>query len=127
MPEGFHPFPSRTRKLRPPGPMILGPQGPGKVGRCQVSVKRPSFIDGLFAFLLRKKRRTKWQASLGLVPPVRQRREVFLSSTAAWPKRYPISFRIPNTKLISSGGSLFWEQRLRQEFPTETLVFRADV
>ena len=37
MPEGFHPFPYRTRKLRPPGLRILGPQGPGKVSRCQVA------------------------------------------------------------------------------------------
>ena len=39
IPEGFHPFSSRTRKLRPPGPMILG-FTPGKVGRCQVKAKR---------------------------------------------------------------------------------------
>jgi hypothetical protein len=39
MPEGFHPFPSRTRKLRPPGPMILGAQAPGKVGHRQVKQK----------------------------------------------------------------------------------------
>ena len=40
MPEGFHPFPYRTRKLRPPGPMILGAQAPGKVGHRQVTSKR---------------------------------------------------------------------------------------
>ena len=40
MPEGFHPFPSRTRKLRPPGPMILGAQAPGKVGHRQVNKQK---------------------------------------------------------------------------------------
>ena len=43
MPEGFHPFPYRTRKLRPPGLMILGPQGPGKVSRRQVSKRETIF------------------------------------------------------------------------------------
>ena len=33
--EGNHAFPSRTRPLSPPAPMVLGPQGPGRVGRCQ--------------------------------------------------------------------------------------------
>ena len=49
MPEGYHPFPSRTRKLRPPGPMILGAQAPGKVGHRQVN-KRKGYLlgDGLF-------------------------------------------------------------------------------
>src|SRR5690606_10925541 len=35
MAEGIHAFPSRTRPLSPPAPMVLGPQGPGRVGRCQ--------------------------------------------------------------------------------------------
>ncbi|CDX00286.1 Hypothetical protein DPCES_0399 [Desulfitobacterium hafniense] len=48
IPEGSHPFPSRTRKLRSPGLMILGPQGPGKVSRCQV-VQETIDYDGLFA------------------------------------------------------------------------------
>ncbi|OME31281.1 hypothetical protein BSK58_29310, partial [Paenibacillus odorifer] len=26
---------SRTRPLSPPAPMVLGPKGPGRVGRCQ--------------------------------------------------------------------------------------------
>ena len=34
IPEGYHPFPSRTRKLRPPGLRILLC---GKVSRCQVT------------------------------------------------------------------------------------------
>ena len=54
MPEGFHPFPSRTRKLRPPGPMILGLQSPGKVGRCQVNVERPSCKRWSLCFSLRE-------------------------------------------------------------------------
>lgn len=35
MAEGFHTYPSRTRPLSPPAPMVLGPQGPGRVGRRQ--------------------------------------------------------------------------------------------
>ena len=31
-----HPIPFRTRKLSSYGPMVLGPQGPGRVGRCQI-------------------------------------------------------------------------------------------
>jgi hypothetical protein len=33
--EGVHPFPSRTRQLSPPEPMVLGAQAPGRVGRRQ--------------------------------------------------------------------------------------------
>ena len=46
MPEGFHPFPSRTRKLRPPGPMILGAQAPGKVGHRQVNKRKDYLLRG---------------------------------------------------------------------------------
>ena len=35
--EGSHPFPSRTRKLSPPAPMVLGTGVPGRVGRCRIS------------------------------------------------------------------------------------------
>jgi hypothetical protein len=35
MAEGNHAYPSRTRPLSPPAPMVLGPQGPGRVGRRQ--------------------------------------------------------------------------------------------
>ena len=45
MAEGNHTFPSRTRPLSPPAPMVLGPQGPGRVGRCQaVITKMKSFL-----------------------------------------------------------------------------------
>jgi RimJ/RimL family protein N-acetyltransferase len=40
MAAGFHPFPSRTRQLSPSAPMIVGPQGPSKVGRCQIKDTR---------------------------------------------------------------------------------------
>ena len=39
MAAGSHPFPSRTRQLSPPAPMIVGPQGPSKVGRRQILSK----------------------------------------------------------------------------------------
>src|SRR5580765_3186784 len=34
-PERSHPFPSRTRKLSSPGPMVLQAQACGRVGRCR--------------------------------------------------------------------------------------------
>ena len=49
MPEGFHPFPSRTRKLRPPGPMILGAQAPGKVGHRQVTNEKTISYEVVFS------------------------------------------------------------------------------
>ncbi len=51
MPEGFHPFPSRTRKLRPPGPMILGAQAPGKVGHRQVTNEKTISCEVVFSVL----------------------------------------------------------------------------
>src|SRR5690606_16413080 len=39
MAEGIHAFPSRTRPLSPPAPMVLDPQGSGRVGRCQANKK----------------------------------------------------------------------------------------
>jgi hypothetical protein len=40
MAAGSHPFPSRTRQLSPPAPMIVWPQGLSKVGRCQIKLRR---------------------------------------------------------------------------------------
>ena len=40
MPEVKHPFPCRTRKLSPPGPMVLPGQPGGRVGRCQGPLSR---------------------------------------------------------------------------------------
>ena len=36
MERGFHPFPSRTRKLSPSSPMVLHGRPCGRVGRCQI-------------------------------------------------------------------------------------------
>src|SRR5215208_5463388 len=33
---GSHPFPSRTRKLSPPEPMVLHGKPCGRVGRCRI-------------------------------------------------------------------------------------------
>ena len=41
MSEGSHPFPSRTRKLSPPEPMVLRGKPRGRVGRCR-AVPGPS-------------------------------------------------------------------------------------
>lgn len=37
-----HPIPFRTRKLSPSGPMVLGPQGPGRVGHCRIKSLLPT-------------------------------------------------------------------------------------
>ena len=42
MAAGKHPFPSRTRKLRPSAPMVLGGRPPGRVGRRRIFWKRKS-------------------------------------------------------------------------------------
>src|SRR4051794_38307911 len=36
-----HPFPSRTRKLSLPAPMVLGGRPPGRVGRRRISLGEP--------------------------------------------------------------------------------------
>ena len=48
MAKGNHAFPSRTRPLSPSAPMVLGPQGPGRVGRCQAQ-KDSQHAVGLFS------------------------------------------------------------------------------
>ncbi len=39
--EGSHPFPSRTRKLSPPEPMVLRGKPRGRVGRCRIFFSAP--------------------------------------------------------------------------------------
>src|SRR5690606_20349242 len=48
MAKGTHAFPSRTRLLSPSAPMVLGPQGPGRVGRCQARRKPIAYAVGFF-------------------------------------------------------------------------------
>ena len=98
MPEGFHPFPYRTRKLRPPGPMILGLQNPGKVGRRQVNA-RDYLLDGLFAFYYVKT--LKCRFARGSTRST-LRREALLSRAAAPAKLSTGQFRIPNTEVKTS-------------------------
>src|SRR4051794_26034631 len=51
LPEGIHPIPSRTRKLSPPGPMVLHGRPCGRVGRRRpLESPRPEW-PGAFAFL----------------------------------------------------------------------------
>ena len=50
MAEGKHPYPSRTRRLSPPALMVLGPQGPGRVSRCQAGNRLLSRDRGRFGF-----------------------------------------------------------------------------
>jgi hypothetical protein len=39
LPRGFHPFPSRTRKLSPAGPIVLRAKVRGRVGRRRIKIK----------------------------------------------------------------------------------------
>src|SRR5579871_1089782 len=49
---GFHPFPSRTRKLSLSAPMVLHAQVCGRVGSRPIKQQKPgSSRAGLFAFL----------------------------------------------------------------------------
>jgi hypothetical protein len=53
MARGKHLFPFRTEQLSPSAPMVLGPQGPGRVGRRRFTLmSRPSgrlvVVDGRF-------------------------------------------------------------------------------
>ena len=46
----IHPFPSRTRKLSSPAPMVLGGRPPGRVGRRRnISRKPPARVLGVFS------------------------------------------------------------------------------
>src|SRR5882762_2087617 len=52
LPRGFHPFPSRTRKLSPAGPIVLHAKVCGRVGRRRHKIKCQSWKhDWLFPFL----------------------------------------------------------------------------
>ena len=41
----IHLFPSRTQKLSSSSPMVLGPQGPGRVGRSQLVFRSSSTAE----------------------------------------------------------------------------------
>jgi hypothetical protein len=51
MSEGSHPFPSRTRKLSPPEPMVLRGKPRGRVGRCRILFENPRCPRGNGGFL----------------------------------------------------------------------------
>jgi hypothetical protein len=44
MAAGIHPFPSRTRQLSPPAPMVLGGRLPGRVGRRRNTSRNPQHV-----------------------------------------------------------------------------------
>src|SRR5438309_5172720 len=49
IPWGYHPFPSRTRKLSPAGPIVLYAKVCGRVGRRRIKSKRlHSEMNGAF-------------------------------------------------------------------------------
>jgi len=43
---GYHPFPYRTRQLRPSAPMVVGPQGPSRVGQRQIQNELDAKVSG---------------------------------------------------------------------------------
>src|SRR3954469_587348 len=45
---GIHLFPFRTEQLSPSAPMVLGPQGPGRVGRRRLNLRAVGFSGGPF-------------------------------------------------------------------------------
>jgi hypothetical protein len=47
-----HLFPSRTEKLSSASPMVLVPQGSGRVGRCQDLFLKPRFFHKAEVFIL---------------------------------------------------------------------------
>ena len=47
---GTHPFPYRTRRLRPKRPMILGGRLPGKVGGCRIKISKSPYFEILARF-----------------------------------------------------------------------------
>jgi hypothetical protein len=50
LPRGFHPFPSRTRKLSPAGPIVLHAKVCGRVGRCRQYKGQSEKSDWPFPF-----------------------------------------------------------------------------
>src|SRR6185312_11659216 len=46
MARGKHLFPFRTEPLSPSAPMVLGPQGPGRVGRRRFFYTSPACVAG---------------------------------------------------------------------------------
>ena len=50
---GKHLFPFRTEQLSPSAPMVLGPHGPGRVGRRRINLERPSHKEGLSRLISR--------------------------------------------------------------------------
>ena len=59
MPERSHPFPSRTRKLSSPGPMVLQGQLCGRVGRCRGFEGLNRKIQAFIFFRRRRANRSK--------------------------------------------------------------------
>ena len=87
MAQGFHPFPSRTRKLSPAAPMVLPLDG-GRVGRCQAFFclrfgNQPNTLmmkDDIFAGTKGTKSFGELVIELALVQMVRSKRQVVLTA-----------------------------------------------
>jgi hypothetical protein len=59
MARGKHLFPFRTEQLSPSAPMVLGPHGPGRVGRRRFIYDEPSLGGGSSWFWGAPRRRTR--------------------------------------------------------------------
>src|SRR4051794_37123217 len=59
MARGKHLFPFRTEQLSPSAPMVLGPQGPGRVGRRRFNQQRAAQTGGSFSLRSEPPRRRR--------------------------------------------------------------------
>ncbi len=102
MARGKHLFPFRTEQLSPSAPMVLGPQGPGRVGRRRFLLQKSRPAR---AALLRRGRRRRlaprWCA-LCVAPTVQGLRAVAFSRVAS--RRRPA--RASPTDALSPAGHL---------------------
>src|SRR5438132_4757166 len=73
LPAGKHLFPFRTEKLSLPGPMVLGGQPPGRVGRRRFTFAKPAF--GRLRSFRPKYRRPRGVQLTRPVPPLDHRSE----------------------------------------------------
>src|SRR3569623_212193 len=114
-PERSHPFPSRTRKLSSPGPMVLQGQPCGRVGRCrgfEGSIERsgPLLFFGACGF--RRVRRARALDPRAVRPRCRMRSFLLiviaslLPAAAAWPCAQPPPMRSELTLVTAADATL---------------------
>jgi hypothetical protein len=67
MARGKHLFPFRTEQLSPSAPMVLGPQGPGRVGRRRFFASEPQLQRAAGALCVSQPTQARWPTRLGAV------------------------------------------------------------